>query len=167
MQTVFALYQFFIHQEILQTFAMAMSLLRAAVDSGDTSMCRTLLGCEETDVHSWVRSSRGSTTPRARRTRGARPTRRGAARAGFARRGLPAAPGSSRGRARARAVPRLDLWLDRRRADKGGRARLPPLRQRWRRLTLASLSRYARGDINRSRKLRRLPSPPRAHDAGM
>ena len=44
------LYQFFIHQEILQTFAMAMSLLRAAVDSGDTSMCRTLLGCEETDV---------------------------------------------------------------------------------------------------------------------
>ena len=44
------LYQFFIHQEILQTFAMAMSLLRSAVDSGDTSMCRTLLGCEETDV---------------------------------------------------------------------------------------------------------------------
>ena len=47
------------------------------------------------------------------------------------------------------------------------RRRLPPLRQRWRRLTLASLSRYARGDINRSRKARRLASRVGGHDAGM
>eukprot|EP00966_Prymnesium_polylepis_P003161 72450-Prymnesium_polylepis.1 len=48
------------------------------------------------------------------------------------------------------------------------RRRRPPLRrQRWRRLTLASLSRYARGDINRSRKGRRLASRLGGHDAGM
>eukprot|EP00966_Prymnesium_polylepis_P060649 1407458-Prymnesium_polylepis.1 len=47
------------------------------------------------------------------------------------------------------------------------RRRLPPLQQRWRRLTLASLSRYARGDTNRSRKGRRLASSVGGHDAGM